>query len=185
MQLIWLDLETTGLHPQQDAVLEIAASVADFARPFDAAPLFHAVIGCTDDAVVALLRDNPYVHGMHTKSGLLAECLRSSTRIEDAEASLLALVPEIADREEMPVLAGSTVHFDHGFVKRWMPALDKRFSHRHYDVSAVKLFCCSLGMTKPPKAEAHRARDDVRESIAHGKLCADWLAYEYPARAAP
>ena len=66
-----------------------------------------------------------------------------------------------------------------------MPTLDKRLSYRHYDVSAVKLFCQSLGMPKLPKAEAHRAKDDILESIAHAKKCADWLAVEYPPRAAP
>jgi len=69
------------------------------------------------------------------------------------------------------------VHFDHGFLRVHMPKLAARFSHRHYDVSAVKLFCQSLGMPKPPKAEAHRAAADVRESIEHAKACADWLEY--------
>ena len=61
-----------------------------------------------------------------------------------------------------------------------MPRLAARFSHRHYDVSAVKLFCRSLGMPKPPKAEAHRATADVLESIAHARLCAEWLRTKQP-----
>jgi oligoribonuclease (3'-5' exoribonuclease) len=73
-------------------------------------------------------------------------------------------------------LAGSSVHFDHGFIKHWWPQLASRFSHRHYDVSAVKLFCESLGMPRLPKAEAHRAREDILESIAHARECVRWLA---------
>ncbi len=56
-----------------------------------------------------------------------------------------------------------------------MPTLAERFSHRYYDVSAVKLFCRSLGMPKPQPAEAHRAMADIQESIAHARQCARWL----------
>ncbi len=73
------------------------------------------------------------------------------------------------------MLAGSSIHFDHAFLAVHMPRFAARLSHRHYDVSAIKLFCQSLGADKFPKAEAHRAKDDIAESIAHAKACAEWL----------
>ena len=176
MQLAYLDLETTGLDPSRDVVLEIAVSLADLSSPFDARPAYHAVLRYNADASGAL---DPFVREMHTKNGLLAECLRGRDDFAKVEEELLALVPEVADRDERPTLAGSSVHFDHAFLRVHMPELAKRFSHRHYDVSAVKLFCRSLGMPKLPRAEAHRAREDVLESIAHARLCAGWLAEEF------
>jgi len=174
MRLLWLDCETTGLSPDRDALLELAVAEADLERPFDIGPIYNAVFRFTDvDALT------PFIVTMHSKNGLLAECAKSLTTVLDAEDHLLNFVPEVSG-DDKPTLAGSTVHFDHGFLRAHMPRLAARFSHRHYDVSAVKLFCRSLGMPKPPKAEAHRATADVLESVEHAKLCAEWLRTKQP-----
>jgi len=172
MKLYYLDLETTGLSPERDVLLELAIAEADLERPFDIGPVQSWVFQFADAANVAI---DPFVRTMHTRNGLLAECAQSSTTVRAVEEHLLTLVPEVTDREDTPTLAGSSVHFDHGFLRVHMPRLAARFSHRHYDVSAVKLFCRSLGMPKPPKAEAHRAAADVLESFAHAVVCAEWL----------
>ena len=176
MQLVWIDLETSGLRPDQDVVLEIAVSLADLSSPFDARPAYHAVLYARPAKTL-----DPKVLEMHTKNGLFAECAGPGARsdFDRIEEELLALVPDVDDPNEKPVLAGSSVHFDHEFLKDEFPKFAARLSHRHYDVSAVKLFCRSLGMPKLPRAEAHRAKDDVLESIAHARLCAGWLAEEF------
>jgi len=174
MKLLWLDLETTGLDPRECKILEVAVMRADISEPFAAEPLCHAVIPHDGTNL------SPFILDMHTKNGLLAECIafaQNPMRIEEAEAVLLDLVPEAESRLEMPVLAGSSIHFDHEFLKVHMPSFEKRLSHRHYDVSAVKLFCESIGMPKLPKAEAHRAQADVLESINHAQRCADWVHF--------
>jgi oligoribonuclease len=176
MKLVWLDLETEGLTASSCAILEIAVSIADLAAPFDAVPAYHAVLQMDPITIRALQASNPYVHEMHTKSGLFAACAASRVYLPEVKRALMGIIPVVEDRDEMPTLAGSSVHFDHGFLRHWMPQLSERLSHRHYDVSAVKLFCQSLGMPKPPKAEAHRAKDDVLESIRHAEECASWLA---------
>jgi len=181
MNLVWLDLETEGLVPADCNILEIAVSMADLATPFDATPVYHAAM-CIDPGRPAWLqKTNAYVYEMHVKNGLFAECV--SDRAVDfraVERALLDIIPWVEDKEERPTLAGSSIHFDHAFLKHWMPTLAQRLSHRHYDVSAVKLFCQSLGMEKPAKAEAHRAREDILESIAHAKRCAEWLVPNRP-----
>lgn len=174
MKLIWLDLETTGLDPQKNKILEVSVSEADFLDPFNVKHIYHANLYFPKDAWPKL---DPFILNMHTGNGLLTECV-FGTDLSVVECDLLDLIPEAQDKEERPILAGSTISFDHGFIKVHMPKLAARLSHRHYDVSAFKLLCQSLGMEKFKKAEAHRAKADVEESIAHGRACVKWLYSE-------
>lgn len=175
MNLYWLDLETTGLDPRRDGILEVAVSVAELARPFEAKPVYHAVLPLPGWANGDRNKLEPYIQSMHGSTGLLDECERSILSVAEVERHLLVHVPKVDDKEDMPTLAGASIHFDHDFLKARMPTLAARFSHRHYDTSAVKLFCQSLGMPKLPRGEAHRAKDDVLEAIAHAKHCYFWL----------
>jgi oligoribonuclease len=171
MRFLWLDVETTGLDPAEDSLLELAFAEADLLDPFS--------VGVIDSHVfrfVATAKLNTFARDMHTKNGLLEECGRSTAvTVREVEDMLLQRVPEVASRDDRTTLAGSSVHFDLSFVRVHMPRLAARLSYRVYDVSAVKLFCESLGMPRLPKAEAHRAADDVRESIMHGRKCERWL----------
>lgn len=173
-KLYWLDLETTGLDPNKDVILEVAVAVADLLDPFNATTIHQSVLWFHPGLVIA---QDKFIIDMHTKNGLFKECANEDKGLDawEVEEQLLKLIPEAADKDEMPILAGSSVHFDNGFLKAWMPKLAKRFSHRHYDVSALKLTCQSQGMPQLPKAEAHRALADIHESIAHAKLCMKWL----------
>jgi oligoribonuclease len=179
MKLLWIDLETAGLDPAQHGILEIAALVADLQRPFepDGDPFVAVLRWAEPAAISAPARE------MHTRSGLLAESARSTQGVEDAERSLLQLVPEVTpatDSSDRTTVAGSSAHFDLGFVRKCMPTLARRLSHRVYDVSAVELFCRSFGMPKLPRAEAHRALADIRESLTNARACAEWLRLRHP-----
>jgi oligoribonuclease len=171
---VWCDLETTGLRPDRDAVLEIYMVKANFEEPFT--PLgepFHRIF-----------RVFPYeglsqtVLEMHSKSGLWAECMVASVppggRSSHVHDMLTWLGADGLEREEKPVLAGSSVHFDLAFLRNHFPDFTNRLSHRVYDVSAITLFLQSIGVTKPfPKGEQpHRAKDDVIASMARGNECA-------------
>ena len=172
-KLMWLDLETTGFGPTKQQVLEVALWVADLSSPFEARPAYQSVVYFPRDRWGEL---DPVVLAMHTKNGLLEECARASApSIELVEQRLLAHVPVEKERDDKPILAGSTIHFDHSFIEVHLPLVHARLSHRHYDVSGLKLFCQSMGMPKFRKAEAHRADADVAESITHGAECEQWL----------
>lgn len=190
--LLWLDLETTGLEPRDCCILEVGARVAAFDTPFDGDlvcdRVVHAVVsekkGYLGDTLIGVQNYtglggrgtyliDKFVLDMHTKNGLLRDCVESTNTLREVEEGILLKVPDLP-REERFVLAGSTVHFDRSFLQRYMPTLHARLSHRHYDASSVKLFCQSLDMPPLPKAEAHRALADVDESIAHARACAEW-----------
>lgn len=174
MKLCWLDLETTGLDPKTDRVLEMAFCWAELERPFDVGSTRQWVFQYKPTAE-DLGRLHPKVLAMHTGSGLLASCAIASALLRDVSEELALEIPDVADVDQKPVLAGSSVHFDHGFLKQHAPLLASRFSHRHYDVSAIKLFCRGMGMPKLPRAEAHRAAADVVESIDHARTCENWI----------
>jgi len=173
MKLVWLDLETTGLDPLAHQVLEVAVATADLHDPFNLTWVYSAVLPLAPTPRTAL---DPFIIDMHTKNGLLADCDSWLTkRREEVDEALVKVVPWVEDKEERCTLAGSSIHFDHSFIKVHFPRLNKNLSHRHYDVSALKLYCQSLGMPKFKKAEAHRAKDDIIESVAHAKECTEWL----------
>ena len=172
MKLYWLDIETTGLDPNKCTILEVAVAEADLRDPFSFKHIYNSPI-----KFESFLSPNldPYILKMHTTNGLLDECGHATKTLSEVENDLLELIPHVENKAERPILAGSSIHFDHSFIRVHMFRLAERLSHRHYDVSAIKLFCQSMGMETPPKAEAHRAKDDIEESIAHCLGCYKWL----------
>ncbi len=181
--LVWLDYETTGLDPARHCLLEMAVALATLDDPFNFQHAYHAVFRLSAFGRSKL---DPFIVDMHTKNGLLDECARSTIDVWDAEWLLRDIIPKVEDPSERPILAGSTISFDKAFMAKHMPMLHARFSHRLFDVSGLKLFCQSRGMPKIPKGEAHRAKKDVVESIAHGVICDGWLEeYYYRRKLAP
>jgi oligoribonuclease len=173
VKLYWLDLETTGLYPATCEILEVAVMEADFLDPFNARHLYEVpVFTSRSDAEL-----DPFIVDMHTKNGLLFESrdMFRAFNLASVEEDLLDLIPHVEDKDERGRLAGSSIHFDHGFIRRHMPTLAKRLSHQHYDVSSVALFCRSLGMPHSKPEPAHRAMADVKASITYARQCRDWL----------
>ena len=168
--LLWLDLETTGLDPERDHILEVAWQLTDI-RLEALGPLESSVIVCAPGAL-ELCSD--YVRAMHECSGLWAELQAhhgmSLGLIETAVLNSLS-------RDMKPMLAGNSPHFDRAFIRELMPRLDERIHHRHFDSSMLLTMQEHwLGDSAARPAAAHRARADVlmSQQIARRWLrCAD------------
>jgi len=105
----------------------------------------------------------------HRTSGLVAQVLASDLTVEQAEQQICMHLNNHIRIQDKVYLAGNSVHFDHNFIQRRMPILGKRLSHRIVDVSSLALVCRNLNPRvyefRPPKAHAHTALIDIRESI--------------------
>jgi oligoribonuclease len=161
-----MDLEMTGLDPVRNVIVEIATLVTDdqlnvLAEGPD------LVIGATPDQL-DLMED--VVRHMHTVSGLLPEISASTTTVEQAVEETLAFIRiHVPDAGVVP-LCGNSIGVDRRFLRKHAPELEDYFHYRSIDVSTVKELCRrwrpDIYSGRPHKQTAHRAMDDVRESVA-------------------
>jgi oligoribonuclease len=105
----------------------------------------------------------------HGGSGLIDRVRASTISDADAEAQTLAFINAHASAKDRPVLAGNSIHQDRRFIRRYMPALEKRLHYRMVDVSTIKELARrwypAIVAKQPQKHETHRALDDIRESL--------------------
>jgi len=161
--LVWIDLEMTGLDPASDHIIEIATVVTDaHLNVIAEGPVL--AIHC-DQAILSKLDEwNRTTHGA---SGLLDRVRASRLAASDAERQTLTFLREHAVAGASP-MCGNSICQDRRFLAREMPTLEKFFHYRNLDVSTVK----ELARRWAPgvfaglqKSSAHLAIDDVRESI--------------------
>jgi oligoribonuclease len=162
--LIWLDMEMTGLDPDRDRVIELAMIVTDARLETLAESPVWTVH--QSDAVLDAMDDwNKKTHG---RSGLI-ERVRASTTDEAAVAAeAMAFITEWVGKRVSP-MCGNSICQDRRFMARYMPQLEEYFHYRNLDVSTLKELCrrwkpeVAKGFEK--KAD-HTAMADIRESIA-------------------
>jgi oligoribonuclease len=161
--LIWIDLEMTGLNPESDLIIEIATIVTDkhlsvlAEGPVFAVHQSEAVLNAMDD----------WNRNQHGRSGLSARVLGSAVDAAAAERETLRFLDAWLEPGRSP-MCGNSVCQDRRFLARHMPALERFFHYRNLDVSTLK----ELALRWAPqvaagfrKTSSHLALDDVRESI--------------------
>ena len=161
--LVWVDMEMTGLDVERHHVLEVAAIVTDGElRELDDG---LDLIVHQPEEVLALMDE--WCVNQHGRSGLTAAVRASRVGLEEAQALLLEYLRRHTSEGQSP-LAGNSVGHDRRFLVRWMPEVAQHLHYRIVDVSTVKELALRWypKLERFPKGEAHRARDDIRESIA-------------------
>jgi len=160
--LIWLDMEMTGLDPATCLPIEVATIVTDSQLNILAEGP-NLVIKQPQAALDAMDEWNTKHHGA---SGLTAAVQASTISCAEAEAATLAFVQEWTYAGRSP-LCGNSIGQDRRFLRRYMADLEAHLHYRVIDTSTVKELAKRwYGTTGPHKGQAHRALDDIRESIA-------------------
>ncbi len=162
--LIWIDMEMSGLNPETDRILEVAIIVTD-SRLETVAEAPVLVLHQSEAVLAAMDSWNQSTHG---RSGLIDKVRHSSLDDGGAEQQMIAFLEQHVVPGVSP-MCGNSVHQDRRFLVRYMPDLDKYFHYRNLDVSTLKELArrwkpeLLAGFTKQGK---HEALADIRESIA-------------------
>ena len=161
--LIWIDLEMTGLEPQSDVIIEIATLVTDVNLNYLAEGPVIA-IHQADEILNAMDEWNTNQHG---NSGLTQRVKDSRYTVEQAEQETLAFLREWVPEGVSP-MCGNSICQDRRFMARLMPELEAYFHYRNLDVSSLK----ELAKRWKPeiykgfvKNSSHLAMDDIKDSI--------------------
>lgn len=188
-RIVWLDIETTGLEHELDLILEVGVRITT--PELELIDEIDTVVWSTPEydnkqeelRIKAKAGDKGaiYVNNMHTTSGLWYDAQNNGATPKEAETLIMDfLMGHGVPAESLP-MAGSSVHFDRGFLETHMPALLKCWGYRNIDVSTIKEVCKLLSpelYTKldkfgPPKREKHRALDDLEDTANEFKWYAD------------
>src|ERR1041384_4589009 len=163
--LVWLDMEMTGLDPERERIIEIATILTD-GQLAEIAVGPELVIRQPDE-ILAAMDDWDTKH--HGASGVTQRGRQAQITHADAQAQTIAFIDAHVSPRERPVLAGNSIHQDRRFIRRYMPALEKRLHYRMVDVSTIKelvrRWYRQVSASQPPKRDPHRALDDIRDSI--------------------
>lgn len=165
--LIWIDLEMTGLNPDRDHIIEIATVVTDSQLNVVADGPVIAIH--QPEAILSLMDD--WNVKQHTSSGLIARVKESNISEEQAMAETIEFLLHHVPPKKSP-MCGNSICQDRRFLYRWMPKLEQYFHYRNLDVSTLKILAMHWapkvfqGMKKESK---HLAMDDIYDSIAELK----------------
>ena len=161
--LIWIDLEMTGLNPDVDVIIEIATIVTNKNLEIVAQGPVLAIH--QSDAALAAMDDWNQEH--HGKSGLIERVRASDISTADAERQTLTFLRQWLDAGVSPI-CGNSVGQDRRFLVRYMPTLEAFFHYRSIDVSTLKELAarwCPEIKAGFNKESSHKALDDILESI--------------------
>lgn len=163
--LVWLDLETSGINVETRAILEVAMIITD--RDLNVIAEGPELVIYQPDEVLERLDD--WCKKQHRASGLIDEVRRSAVSLKQAEDELISFASQYCPPRACP-LCGNSICFDRRFIIRYMPRLNSLLSYRNVDVSTIKELVgrwypeqlAGIGNSKTSK---HRALSDIHESI--------------------
>ena len=160
--LIWIDLEMTGLNPDKDVILEMAMVITD--NQLNEIAKGPTLIIYQPDSLLQSMDE--WAFEQHTLSGLVQQVQDSKLLIADAQTQMLDFVKQYCAPQTAP-LCGNSVWQDKEFLRRYMPELNKFFHYRIIDISTLKELAQRWyrNVVEVKKKDTHRALNDIYESI--------------------
>lgn len=161
--LVWMDLEMSGLDPEKDVILEIATIVTD-----------GDLNVLAEGPVIAIHQSENVFEGMdewntkhHNGSGLVDRCRHSRYSLADAEQETLRFIKPFTEKAKN-ILCGNSITQDRRFLYKYMPEISNWLCYRNIDVSSIKelTFRWYPDLPEFQKDKCHSALSDIRESIA-------------------
>ncbi len=159
-KLLWVDLEMTGLDPEKDRIMELAAIATDWG--LEPMAEMTAVVKVPEELMKERMVGDFWEKNAESRDALMTQ----NQTGEDAkivEEKLLNFIDDYFGKEV--ILAGNSIHQDRKFIDKEWPEVAKRLHYRMLDVSAWKVYFEGARKDKFIKREAHRALDDIRGSI--------------------
>jgi oligoribonuclease len=163
MNLVWIDMEMTGLDPDNDRVIEIAAIVTDAELNI----LAEGPVFAIHQADEVLDKMDAWNKGTHGRSGLIDKVKASTVTEDEASAQMISFLRQYVPAGKSP-MCGNSICQDRRFMARHMPQLEQFFHYRNVDVSTIKELCRRW---KPElisgfkKHQMHTALADILESV--------------------
>lgn len=156
----------TGLDPDVHVIVEIATLITDDNLQIIAEGP-NLVIHQDEEAMASI---DPFVHTMHTKSGLLQQIKESTISLDEAKEQTLSFLKEHIAEERTVPLCGNSIGTDRRFLAKYLTEIEEFLHYRSIDVSTIKelsrRWYPSVLKGAPEKAAGHRAMDDIKESVA-------------------
>ena len=159
-KLLWIDLEMTGLEPDKDRILEVAAIATDM--DLNEIATYEAVVKVDDALIKKRMVGEFWERNKESYDALVAQN-KDGRDEKEVEKELIKFLDDNFGKEIY--LAGNSIHQDRKFIEREMPELNKRLHYRMLDVSAWKIYFENALDKKYTKRDAHRALDDINGSI--------------------
>jgi oligoribonuclease len=162
--LIWIDLEMTGLDPNSDVIIEIATIVTD--KNLNIVDEGPSIVIHQPDEILGNMDE--WCTTQHGKSGLTERVRNSQISEETAENLTLAFLKQYVSENKSP-MCGNSICQDRRFLARYMPHLELYFHYRNLDVSTLKELTSRWSPDRKmvyTKESSHLAMDDIKDSIA-------------------
>ena len=166
--LVWMDLEMTGLDPKTCGIIEIASIVTD--KELNLIAQGPSLVVHQPQAALDAMDDWNQKH--HRESGLYEAVQKSTISLEEAEKQTLAFISPYTKTKSSP-LCGNTIYQDRRFLIEYMPTLESYLHYRLVDVSTIKELTkrwYGPEFQSPQKKQKHKALDDILETIEELKF---------------